>query len=223
VSGAKRVPRAYIEKNVFETVMNSFIAHHTTHASSMLTSTAAAPPLHSVALVATCIVTFLAILPSADQLDQEATIQVFTKRVFPNDMSLAALAYIRLIFALFIFGVTFHTTFIGKGWSRLTRYKPNSKLTSTTVHFSGIKTQFPFTSWSWNLLGISFALNAYIAFLAASHQSVHPWLLRIALLVYETAAPCTLLVAAVVRYAIWPNILKSGGNAQGLKGARALL
>jgi hypothetical protein len=183
----------------------------------------AAPPLHSVVLVAICMVTFLAILPSADQLDHQATIQVFTNRVFPNAMSLAALAYIRLLFALFIFGVTLHTTLVGKGWLQVTQFLPISKLTKTTLRISGIKTQFPFTSWSWNLLGISFALNARIAFLAASHQSIHPWTLRIALLVYETAAPCTLLVAAVVRYAIWPNILRNGGSTAELKHPRTLL
>ena len=77
--------------------------------------TSAPPPFHSIALVGLFLVVFLAILPSAEQLDQYAAIQVFTHRVFPQVLSVAALAYTRLFFALFIFAVSFHTTFIGKG------------------------------------------------------------------------------------------------------------
>ena len=91
------------------------------------------------------------------------------------------------------------------------------------IEVQGFKTQLPFTSWAWNLLGNSFAINAYITFCTMSHQTIAPWTLRTALLLYETATPCTLLVAAVVRYTIWPNVLKHGGSTKELKHPRTLL
>ena len=188
---------------------------------SILTS--APPPIHSIALVGLFLAVFLAILPPAEQLDKYATVQVFTHRVFPQIISVAALAYTRLFFALFIFTVSFHTTFIGKGWIQVTQYLPSSKLIKASIQMTGFKTQLPFTSWAWNLLGLSFALNAYITLLTTSQQTIAPWILRTALLVYETAAPCTLLVAAVVRYAIWPNILRNGGSTNELRHPRTLL
>ena len=89
----------------------------------------------------------------------------------------------------------------------------------------GYRTQLPFTSWAWNLLGISFLLNGLIALWIANDKEVYvtPWLLRAALLVYETAAPTTLLVACVVRYAIWPRVLEASGDSAQLKGFQALV
>ena len=195
-----------------------------------MTLKSAPPPLHSVALLISFTVIFVALLPSLESLDQYATVDVFTHRVFPDRLSLTGLAYIRLIFALFIFGVSIHTVFIGKGWTQETQYRPNSKLTKAKIHFTSFKTMLPFTSISWNLLGCSFAFNSYVAFLAADQQAkstsstvISPWLLRISLLLFETAAPCAFLVAAVIRYAIWPNILKNKGSTDGLKHPRTLL
>jgi hypothetical protein len=76
------------------------------------------------------------------------------------------------------------------------------------------------------MLGISFTLNAYLAFLydRSSHQPVvvvSPWLLRCAVLVWSIAAPCTVLVAATIRYAIWPAVLQRGGP-HSLNSARNL-
>eukprot|EP00541_Cyclophora_tenuis_P009597 CAMPEP_0116563556 /NCGR_PEP_ID=MMETSP0397-20121206/12800_1 /TAXON_ID=216820 /ORGANISM="Cyclophora tenuis, Strain ECT3854" /LENGTH=208 /DNA_ID=CAMNT_0004090015 /DNA_START=174 /DNA_END=799 /DNA_ORIENTATION=+ len=81
------------------------------------------------------------------------------------------------------------------------------------------------TSWSWNLLGLSFAMSGYIAYTAASEgmDPPSPWFLRIALLMYETAAPQTLLVSAVVRYAIWPRVLAGTGDTKDLRHPRTLL
>jgi len=183
----------------------------------------APPPLLSVLLIGVFVAASLAVLPAIETLDQDASVQMFTNRVFPEAMSVSALAYVRLAIAIFIFALTFHTTFIGKGWSKMTRYMPRSKLKSVKIQITGLKTQFPFTSWSWNLLGVSFGLNAYIAFLAATQNHISPWLLRTALLTFETAVPCALLVSSVVRYVIWPNVLKQGGSAEGLKHPRALL
>eukprot|EP00545_Synedropsis_sp_CCMP1620_P012493 CAMPEP_0119011148 /NCGR_PEP_ID=MMETSP1176-20130426/5485_1 /TAXON_ID=265551 /ORGANISM="Synedropsis recta cf, Strain CCMP1620" /LENGTH=175 /DNA_ID=CAMNT_0006963925 /DNA_START=243 /DNA_END=770 /DNA_ORIENTATION=- len=45
-------------------------------------------------------------------------------------------------------------------------------------------------------------------------MDVSPWLLRVALLLFECAAPTALLVSAVVKYVLWPMALKQGsGNS----------
>jgi hypothetical protein len=92
------------------------------------------------------------------------------------------------------------------------------------IHIKGIRQLYPFTSWSWNVLGMYFALSAYAgwtvattpqsssagAAFVASHDN--EWLFRITLILWEIAAPCALLVSAVVTYAIWPATLKKLGN-----------
>lgn len=88
---------------------------------------------------------------------------------------------------------------------------------------TGWRTQMPFTSWSWNLLGLSFALSGYVAYATSRDEPVNPWVLRAALLVYEVAAPQTLLVSAVVKYAIWPKVLKGTGDTTDLRSIKTLL
>jgi len=88
----------------------------------------------------------------------------------------------------------------------------------------GAKTLYPFTSWSWNLLGLSFTLSSYIAHCAATNAHVAPPLLRLAVITWEIAAPCTLLVAAVVRYAIWPAVARvPGGTTDELRSGRNVM
>jgi hypothetical protein len=67
------------------------------------------------------------------------------------------------------------------------------------------------THRSWMILGVSFTLSSYIAFCDAAGVVVSKALLRTAIIVWEIAAPCTLLVAATVRYAMWPAVLRRGG------------
>ena len=89
----------------------------------------------------------------------------------------------------------------------------------------GYRTQLPFTSWAWNLLGLSFLLNGMLALMVVNDKNElpSPWLLRVALLVFETAAPTTLLVACVVRYAIWPRVLQASGDTAQLYSFQALV
>ena len=85
----------------------------------------------------------------------------------------------------------------------------------------------PFTSLAWNILGLSFALSGYIAWKCSSASDtpddvvqIPTWLLRTALLSWEMAAPFTLLVATVIRYAIWPTVLRSKESTENLKCTR---
>ncbi|EEC44052.1 predicted protein [Phaeodactylum tricornutum CCAP 1055/1] len=198
--------------------------------------TAAPPPWHSVALVGVLSAFFVQTIPSLDELDRVATVQRFTRILFPTLVpSLMGLCYIRTAVALLIWGTSFYLVCFSPGWEQSTGYQKGSRLRIVPNRVSGIKTMFPFTSWSWNLLGLSFTLNAYIAYSAAlaTHnnpdgtsleQSVHPWILRLALLCWECAAPFTLLVAAVIRYVIWPSVLRAkDGDTANLKHVRNVL
>ena len=88
----------------------------------------------------------------------------------------------------------------------------------------GIRTLLPYTSWSWNLLGISFALNAIIAYQGGVMSvAVSPSILRLAIILYEIAAPSSLLVSFVISHAIWPNILRQRGSTDEIKATRTLI
>ena len=112
-------------------------------------------------------------------------------------------------------------------WQVPVHYLANSKLKrGVSIPLDGFRTQLPFTSCSWNLLALSFGVNGIIALLASygKYSWISVWLLRMALLVFETAAPCALLVACVTRYALWPHALKDGGgDSSFLKSPQALL
>lgn len=90
---------------------------------------------------------------------------------------------------------------------------------------NGWKKQWPFTACSWNVLTIGFGLSSYITYMELFHPNhrVDPWLVRLTLLVWEISAPMTLLIGAVVKYALWPAQLKEHGHGGGFLTPRALL
>ncbi len=66
-----------------------------------------APPLHTVALVATIILSCLSSIPKIlSSIDSVATIESCTTPLFPDLISRAGLGWIRLTFGVFIFAVT---------------------------------------------------------------------------------------------------------------------
>lgn len=70
------------------------------------------------------------------------------------------------------------------------------------------------------MLGLAFLINGVSAVLAATGNeeilAEHPLLLRAGLVLYEIAAPVTLLVAGVVTYVLWPTLLKGEPGATDL-------
>lgn len=124
-------------------------------------------------------------------------------------------------------------------WVNTTPYSPESKLASIGFDVRGFRTQLPFTSWCWNLIGISFGVSAYINWMTLWQQRqstqqqqqqeqqrsspVGRWTLRIGLLSFESVAPSSLLVSAVTSYVIWPAVLASEGDSSGLSNVRTLL
>jgi hypothetical protein len=194
--------------------------------------TSAPPPWHSVAILGLMAVFFISTLPAWSQIDEIAVTETFTRRIFPELISLRTLATIRTVQALIVWAVSFHSIFLSKGWEQRTSYLPDSKLKMVFNKLKGLRTMFPFTSVSWNLLGVAFTLSAYIAWSAVAAielsgaydtdtaNVVHIFVLRTAILVWEVAAPNTLLVAAVVRYVIWPGVVRAGGDTTNLQHLR---
>lgn len=190
--------------------------------------TTAPPPWHSVALIGFLFALFANIMPSWDELDQVAALSTFS-RTEAWISSVWYLGLVRSAIAATIWGTTLHVL-CGPGWTAVSKWKKGSKLKQrVSIEMKGIKTMFPFTSCSWNMLGLSYALNAFIAVSVATGNeewianAPHNWVLRLALISWEIAAPCALLVSTVVRYAIWEMDLKSTGDTVGLRSFRNLM
>jgi hypothetical protein len=178
--------------------------------------TSAPPPLHSIAVVFIMTIVFVGLFPSMESVDRVATVETFTRRVFPDLITVEQMAYIRLAIAGVIWATSFHTMFLSPGWIQTTNYLKGTRLLRAPNTLYGIKTMYPFTSWAWNMLGVSFTLSGYIAL----QQEASPLLLRLALFFWEASAPFSFLVATVIRYAIWPGVLKGDGDTTNLKKLR---
>mmetsp|Transcript_23113 Transcript_23113/g.34469 ORF Transcript_23113/g.34469 Transcript_23113/m.34469 type:complete len:317 (-) Transcript_23113:492-1442(-) len=180
----------------------------------------APPPAHAVLLVTAISGVCIHFLPSLEEIDQVATIDVFTKPVFPDGVlsSPETMGWIRLFFCFIIYFTTIRFMFIGAEPTPM--YLPGSKLKSRTIKIRGIRTQWWFTGWCWNILGVYFFCSGLISLLVSNGQEElvkqNPWLLRVTFLVFEIAAPNAFLVSTIVRYALWENNLKKGGPSRTL-------
>jgi hypothetical protein len=180
------------------------------------------PPWHSTFFVGALTAITATHLPSLESLDEMATLDQFTHRVFPDLISLRTLALIRLLLATAALSLTVYLIFLSKGWLVYANYKPNSKLRRDYfIPIKGFGTLCPFTSWCWCFLGLAFLFNGSIALavdLGKAHV-IQPWMLRTAMVLSEISFPFALLVSTAVKYAIWPAVL-AGGRPHNLAGFR---
>ncbi len=104
----------------------------------------------------------------------------------------------------------------------------SSKLRSLPIQCSGLKAQAFFTSWSWNILGLYFISSGLLVLyidkqLSSSNDEVKmietlsnekyiKMALRTTYILFEVAAPISMLVSVIVRYALWPKALKGNGT-----------
>jgi len=164
-------------------------------------------------------------LPSWESLDKVATIDTFTNRLFPELISIKQLAYIRLAFAATIWLTTLEFYF-GPGIPLQTSYMPGTKLKTAIIHLKGWRTLCTFTNVAWIILGISFTLSGFVALNADNKenlQRVSAPMLRTAIICWTASAPYTLLVAGIIRYVIWPQVLSDGGTTEDLRCLRNML
>lgn len=178
-------------------------------------------PLHSQVLVALMLASFLYLFPRTESIDEVATVETFTNVLFPEYTNLHTIIGFRLLFSYLILYDCVYTIFFGS-WNQDTDYAPESKLKSISIPFRGILlqpdrsisrgllTMSSFTMISWLLLGITFFLAGMIPIFHLTGYEISNWFLRISLLLFECAAPTTLLVSVVVRYALWPMAMENG-------------
>ena len=73
------------------------------------------PPLHTQILVGMFAAFFVARFPSLESIDEVATVETFTARVFPEYLSIEDLAYARFAAMGLVLGVTIYSVFLQKG------------------------------------------------------------------------------------------------------------
>ena len=196
----------------------------TTERPKAMSLTSAPPPVHTVLVYLSAMALCLWNLPSLSSIDERATLDTFTTSVKGGPVSLSplALGIARWLFACACLATTVAKTRNG-GEFQIVRL-PGSRLRGGRVSMRGWRSQGYYTSWGWNLLGLSFFLGGAIPLLAASVGAPvvarRPWLLRSALISFEVAAPSALLTSSVVTYALWPQAYKEHGPA-GTEGFRS--
>ena len=75
----------------------------------------APPPWQAVATLVAITAVFVHCFPTLEEIDRYATMDTFTNRVFPQYLSLQGLAIVRTLFALLVFGHSFHSVFLFSG------------------------------------------------------------------------------------------------------------
>ena len=193
--------------------------------------TSGMPPWSALTYVFTVLPVCIPFLPSVDEIDSISQPSIWTKRKFPDLISLQGLAFLRLGMAGIALGLAVFLC-LGPGWDVYPNYKPQSKLRRVHIPLKGIGTMCPFTSWSWFLLGVGFLCRGTIALAAhkvAAETETAPewavsvlenlWIFRAALILWELSAPFAILVSTVIKYAIWPEAIK-GGKPHNLAGFR---
>lgn len=106
----------------------------------------ARPPWHAVLFMAVSAGVLFRCLPSLEQLDEIAIVDTFTKRTFPDLVSLRMLAYIRAAIAMIVWATTVYNL-VSPGWEQMTPYMKRSKLKMVPNQLTGVRTLYPFTSW----------------------------------------------------------------------------
>ncbi|VEU44306.1 unnamed protein product [Pseudo-nitzschia multistriata] len=200
------------------------------------------PPWHSMTFLATMLSVTIPFLPSSEELDDLSTVETWTHRVYPGLVSLKGLALIRLGTAFVALGLTFYLACINEGWDVHPNYKPHTKLRrDVCVRLQGIGTLCPFTSWCWTMFGVGFLTRGLVALAAClveeggdvlgfapdeaqralleKHVLQNRALLRTTMVLWEMSAPLAMLVSCVVKYSIWPQVVK-GGKPHNLAGIR---
>lgn len=187
------------------------------------------PPWHTLAFCALALSVSIPFLPSPEEIDGLSDAPVFAHRKFPDLVSLWTLAVVRLVIASIALGLTLWLALVDPGWDVDPNYKARSRCRRTVVRLQGIGTLCPFTSWAWMILGFGYLCRGLVA-LAVYYGSetgsattttttTVPWMsfvlsnkqfLRATFVLWELTGPLAFLVSCAVKYAIWPQALRSG-------------
>jgi len=175
------------------------------------------PPILTVLLVLAISLASLCFSPNVfSTIDEDATIETLTTPLFEEYISRFSLGCFRILFSVFAFSLSLYKIFKKDAVSLSTNYLKETKLRSIPITLIGMKTQYMFTSWSWNLLALCFGINGTMTLLVEydlDHllpPQLKVYLMRAGLLLFEISAPTAMLVSFIVRYALWPNALRNG-------------
>lgn len=198
------------------------------------------PKVHSVVFVIFILsLSIYCSIPIFQTIDDVATLSHITTPLFPQIVSRSLLGWIRCFIAAFIIVIS------AQKMSRVeyvsVNYLSSSKLISRPITLTGWRSQGSFTSWTWNILGIYFAMSGLVTlYVDDEFRSYHGKdyqqqqqlqeelelqlqpILRTCVVLFETVAPLTMLVSAVVRYALWPIGLKKN-NTKALRNPLVLV
>ena len=133
----------------------------------------APPPAHAVAIVVVVAAACLLYLPPVDPDDDgaaaAAAVRSISTPLFPRLIPTAReLGLIRLLLSAAIFATQAAQMRGGRGLVQITSYRPQSRLVARPMIMRGWRVLGYFTTWTWTLLGISFALNGSVALLVAA-------------------------------------------------------
>jgi hypothetical protein len=191
------------------------------------------PPIEAVTFVALLLTICLAFLPSIiSSLDRIASVEILTTPRYSDVISKKSLAYIRLSIASFMFCVTL-TRVLKKGSNGVaTPYLETSKLRRKPIILEGIRSQVMYTAWSWNLLGLAFALNGIVTLLAAYNDdygkevfvsAFYKNLMRFGVIALTISSAASMMVSTITRYVLWSRAKKSNSTTAHFKTKTALL
>ena len=176
----------------------------------------APPPVHTLVVFAFAMSACLWTLPSLQSIDEYATIETFTTSIFkegPFALPPLVQGVVRLLFALIVI-ITTRAKYIDGTQFKVVRL-PGSKLRGGIIATKGWRSQAFYTSWAWNLLGLSFFLGGIIPLLVEYGRedllNNNPLILRAALVSFEIAAPSAFLTSFIVTHALWPQAFKEHG------------
>merc|ERR1712039_582793 len=180
----------------------------------------APPPLSALVAMVSILLVCLYYLPSTVKsiYEDEATADVFTRRVSPNYVSVDGLIAVRFLFGAVCWICTIYSVLYLSVQVKPPYIRPYSKLLDATITLEGKKHFYPLTSLSWMMLGTYFLLSACLTYQAAHMSSEPSKAATVAvLIIWKIAAPITFLVGVVVKYVLWPEALKKEGPTHVLK------
>jgi len=197
----------------------------------------ALPSKHSISVCLAVLAICCSLIPNLlNTIDDVATVDKLTTPVFEGLMSRSTLGWLRLLIAISMSLVTIWRINFQRYIPIKATYLSGSRLKSAQIELRGLRTQYMFTSWAWNMLTFSFAINGTLTLLAAyygygqndgdeksNNDSGKGWIPRFALLLFEISASTSGLVAAATRYVLWPHALRNGAGTTGLKKITSLL
>ena len=176
------------------------------------------PPWHTLGIMVVVMMICFPRLPSMQSLDDIATLReihgIYDEHpqligVFRIATGLSMVGHVVYDFLYADFEFDFHYY---RPYSRLksmNRVPFQGCLAGGSIRQASLMLSF-FTLWCYFVEGASFLLAGFVPFWHSGGEetsnSTH-WIMRVAMIGWSIAAPCSLLVSGIVKYVLWPETL----------------